>query len=159
MSASEVIRLAVSLILVVGGLFVVRRWSRSGRPGRRVSGHSRVPIRIVGRVGISRGVNVAVVEVDNHRFLVGAGEHGVNLLAELAPRPDTETAVDDISFDPSTLDHHSAFATDGEPRDHMYADALTDTSASNQPRMGLVARLQHTTLRTSGTSRPRATPL
>jgi flagellar biogenesis protein FliO len=140
MSASEILRLSVSLLVLVGGLLVVRRWSRNGgRPSRRLAGSTRTPIRVTGRAGITRHASVAVVEVDGLRFLVGAGEHGVNLLAEL-PTPL------DLGGVPDTVDLVST------------PDVLTDPSASDQPRMGLVARLQRSTLRTADTSRPRADP-
>ena len=148
MSAAEIVRLAVSLVVLIGGLLIVRRWSRNGRPGRRVSGAGRVPIRITGRAGIARGAQVAVIEVGRQRFLVGAGEHGVNLLAEL-PSSDPLDAPDtvDLAEHPDPFDPHGA---DG------VTDAFTDPNASIQPRMGLVARLQRSTLRTADTSRPRA---
>ena len=150
MSPSEIVRLTVSLVVLVGGLLVVRRWSRGGRTGRRTGGAGRVSIRIAGRAGIARGAHVAVVEVGRQRFLVGAGEHGVSLLAELppsaesAPPPDTVDLADLDDVDDRFL------GADGA------ADPLMDPSVSIQPRMGLVARLQRSTLRTAGTSRPRA---
>src|SRR5262245_28547202 len=94
MSASEILRLSVSLIVLVGGLLVVRRWSRNGgRPSRRLAGTVRTPIRVTGRAGITRHASVAVVEVGGQRFLVGAGEHGVNLLAELPTPGDGDAPV------------------------------------------------------------------
>jgi flagellar biogenesis protein FliO len=146
MSVSEILRLSVSLIVLVGGLLVVRRWSRNGgRPTRRLAGSARTSIRITGRAGITRHSTVAVVEVDGQRFLVGAGEHGVNLLAELPPTVD---GVEPGSTTPVTAD----------TLDLSDPDALTDPSAPIPPRMGLVARLQRSTLRTADVSRPRADP-
>jgi flagellar biogenesis protein FliO len=170
MSASEVIRLTVSLVLVVGGLVVVRRWSRGGRPARRANGGVRVPVRIVGRAGINRGASVAVIDVADRRFLVGAGERGVNLLAELSPGPGVpgsgagRGSVEHLTLDDvtgSTPTDDDLTVEDGSDDDllHEYSDALTDLSPSSRPRMGLVARLQQSTLRTSATSRPRGRPL
>jgi flagellar biogenesis protein FliO len=147
MSASELVRLTVSLAVLLGGLLIVRHWSRGGRSGRRVSGSGRVPIRIAGRAGIARGAHVAVVEVDGQRFLVGAGEHGVSLLAELPSTADAGAGRDTVDLAELEGDD---FTADRTP------DPLMDPSVSIQPRMGLVARLQRSTLRTAGTSRPRA---
>jgi flagellar biogenesis protein FliO len=151
MSASEILRLSVSLVVLIGGLLVVRRWSRSGRPGRRVVGGTRVPIRIAGRAGIARGAHVAVIDVDGRRYLVGAGENGVTLLAELA------LSTDGLGV-PETLSPFHDPAVGDDLTDDDITDAFTDPNASIPPRMGLVARLQRSTLRTADTSRPRAHP-
>jgi flagellar biogenesis protein FliO len=161
MSAPEILRLSVSLVVLVGGLLVVRRWSRNGgRPSRRLAGSTRTPIRVTGRAGITRHASVAVVEVGRQRFLIGAGEHGVNLLAELPAPADGTGAADtadtvDLSVQSSPLDE--ATLPDLAPTgDAGHLDTLTDPSASHSPRMGLVARLQRSTLRTADASRPRA---
>jgi flagellar biogenesis protein FliO len=167
-SVSEVIRLAVSLVLVVGGLVVVRRWSRGGRPTRRANGGVRVPVRIVGRAGLARNASVAVIDVADRRFLVGAGERGVNLLAELSPgsspppgagHASGDLALDDVTDRVTLADDLAVEDGPDERLLHDYSDALTDLSESSRPRMGLVARLQQSTLRTSGTSRPRGRSL
>jgi flagellar biogenesis protein FliO len=157
MSASEILRLSVSLVVLLGGLLVVRRWSRTGgRPTRRLAGTTRTPIRVTGRAGITRHASVAVVEVGDQRFLVGAGEHGVNLLAELptpadgAGVPDTVDLTALAAADPTTF---ADLVGDAAP-----TDVLTDPSAPISPRMGLVARLQRSTLRSADSSRPRADP-
>jgi flagellar biogenesis protein FliO len=158
MSASEILRLSVSLVVLVGGLLVVRRWSRTGgRPGRRIAGMSRVPIRVAGRAGITRHAHVAVIEVGRQRFLIGAGEHGVNLLAEL-PTPVDGAGVPemvDLAAVAASLGH-SEIPDLVPTADAGHPDALTDPSAPIPPRMGLVARLQRSTLRSADASRPRA---
>lgn len=86
----------------------------------------------VGRLQISdkavlgKNVWVAVVEVDAKRFLVGAGESGVGLISELEalPEPVEEPATDEATTEPQ--------------------NGITE-----QPRMGLVRRLQLMTVRSS----------
>jgi len=74
-------------------------------------------LRVGAKASLGKSLWVAVVEVDGRRFLVGVADHGINLVAELDP-------VDD----PNGSD------TDADP----------DTP---NPRMGLVKRLQHLTVR------------
>lgn len=75
----------VPTLLVIAVLLLARRVV-GGRGLARSTGR----IRVVERSGVTRGAAVAVVEVDARRFLIGATEHGVNLLSELGPRPAVE---------------------------------------------------------------------
>lgn len=73
-------RLLPSMVVIIGALLVLRRWGRRGvRP--------ETAVRVVGRTGVTRGAVVAIVEVGAQRYLVGAGEDGVRLLAELEAAP------------------------------------------------------------------------
>ncbi len=51
------------------------------RPGARAA----PPLRVAARAALGRAATVALVEVDGRRFLVGAGERSLELLAELEP--------------------------------------------------------------------------
>jgi hypothetical protein len=53
--------------------------------GRRGGGQAAPALRVTARAPLGRGGAVAVVEVDGRRFLVGAGERSLELLAELDP--------------------------------------------------------------------------
>ncbi len=72
-----IVRLLLSTGVVVGGLLALRWWSS------RATGRGRGAIKVVARAGLSRSTAVAVIDVGQHRYLIGAGEHSVNLLAEL----------------------------------------------------------------------------
>ena len=52
---------------------------------RRGGGTSAPLLRVTARASLGRSTCVVVVEVDGRRFLVGAGERGPELLAELEP--------------------------------------------------------------------------
>ncbi len=52
--------------------------------GRRGGGATAPALRVAARAALGRSA-VAVVEVDGRRFLVGAGERPLTLLAELSP--------------------------------------------------------------------------
>jgi flagellar biosynthetic protein FliP len=80
-------RLLASLGLIVGGLLAARWWFGRGRAG------TPCPPRVLGRAGIARGAAVVVVEVDDRRFLLGAGEHGVSLLSELDAEREPQAPV------------------------------------------------------------------
>lgn len=138
---------AVTLVMA-GGLVLAARASRGGRPGSGV--------RVTGRHGISKGATVAVVEVDGRRFLVGAGDQQVALLAELEPAPDAEEATD---ADPATAADRDAGArarTTAERLGAALASAhrharrphRTGPSTTPGPRIGPLDRLRAMTVRT-----------
>ncbi len=164
MTAADIVRLVVSLVLVVGGLFVLRWWSQRGRGRslRRPTMVGRVPIRVIGRAGLARGASVAVIEVGTQRFLVGASEHSVSLLSELpisehlesrapasAPRSQPSGEADaDAGFDLAGGDVAIKLLDSSDGPLHSFTDAPSSfTDAHSGPRMGLVARLQQMTLR------------
>lgn len=125
-------RLLPSLALIVGALLLLRRWSRRAGGGVRPGGG----VRVLSRTGVARGAVLAVVAVGERRFLVGAGDHGVSLLGELA-------AAD--------LDPREPGATELEPAVTPSAPAhATDWRAPtlDRPWMGLVDRLRAMTVRT-----------
>lgn len=74
-------RLLPTLALIVGALLAVRWYAQRARG----AGGTTNSVRILARAGVSRGATVAVVETAGRRFLVGAGDHGVQLLSELDP--------------------------------------------------------------------------
>lgn len=50
-------------------------------------------VSVLGRTALSRTAVVAVVRVGDRRLLVGAGEHGVNVLTELDPEGRTDAVT------------------------------------------------------------------
>ncbi len=59
----------------------------------RRGGAGRTPaLRVTARAALGRAASVAVVEVDGRRFLVGAGERALELLAELEPASESPAA-------------------------------------------------------------------
>ncbi len=108
-----------ALVIVFGAPVAIwwyMRRSRKGAVGR---------LQISDKAVLGKNVWVAVVEVDDKRFLVGAGESGVGLISELEALPET---VAEPAEEPAT-----------EP-----TNGITE-----QPRMGLVRRLQLMTVRSS----------
>jgi flagellar biogenesis protein FliO len=120
-------RMAPPLALIVGSLLLLRRWASKGRGGVGTGP------RVLGRTGVTRNAVVAVVDAGGRRFLVGAGDHGVNLLAE--------------------LDQDASALGEGETID-LVTNAETDSAparpafAIDRPWMGLIHRLQQMTVRT-----------
>ncbi len=53
-------------------------------------------LRVSSRTALTRNGVIAVVETDGRRFLVGATDHGINLLTELA-HPDDEPNTEEPS--------------------------------------------------------------
>ena len=96
-----------ALAVVVGIPLGIWWWLKRGGKAGVTPG-----VRVTAKAGLGRNTFVAVVTADQRRFLVGTGENGVNLLAELDPEEAMELPP-------------------GE----------TDTDA-NRPGMGLIRRLQ-----------------
>jgi flagellar biogenesis protein FliO len=88
------------------------RKTRSAGPNR---------LRITDKAALGKSTWVAVIEVDDHRFLVGAGESGVGLISELEALPE-------VAEDPAE-------------------DTDTANGITEQPRIGLIRRLQLMTVR------------
>jgi flagellar biogenesis protein FliO len=161
-----VLRLAVSLGLVIGGLLAVKRF------GRRTGRSARGAITVEARAGLAKGASVAVVTVAGQRFLLGVSEHAVSLVAELAADHPLDSTV---SPAPHTADHiaaehqqhraldqpvdlRSPVVAQDAPFDEWDLDALSgalEHGTTSGPRNGLVNRLQRMTLR-SATSPDRA---
>lgn len=75
---------------VIGVLFLLVVFSAPWWIRRLRSSAPEETLRVVGRTAISRNAVVAVIRVGDRRLLVGAGEHGVNVLTELEPEERTE---------------------------------------------------------------------
>ncbi len=88
---------------------------------RKTRGTTSNRLRVSDKAALGKNTWVAVVEVDDKRFLVGAGETGVGLISELEALPEEEPATDAA---PSDLN-----------------------GSTEQPRIGLVRRLQLMTVR------------
>ena len=145
------IALVVVLGLVVAAPMLLRRAQRGAGDG----------LRILARTAITKGSVVAVVTVDHRRMLIGAGDRGIQLLAELdvvAPDGDPTTTTSD---DGSTIVHHaSTTGTDwtGGPGADARTALASPADAGIGPGIGLVDRLRAMTVRTPTAGRPIRVP-
>lgn len=125
----------------------MRWWA--GRTGNRARG----AIRVVARAGIARSSTVAVIEVGAKRYLVGAGEHSVNLIAELDDSVDIgESIPPGVRADPETADRrHTQTKVGGEHVAQPIVMSVEGPALGSDtrvgPRIGLVARLRRMTTR------------
>lgn len=78
---------AISTMLLFVGAPLVIWWIRRKRPGMAAG------LRVSSRTALTRNGVVAVVESDGRRFLVGATDHGINLLTELDRTPEHDLDV------------------------------------------------------------------
>ena len=100
---------------------------------RRTRGTKPNRLRISDKAALGKNTWVAVVEIDDKRLLVGAGESGVGLISELEALPEpAEESVEEP-------------ATDAVPVTET-ASALPN-GITEPPRIGLVRRLQLMTVR------------
>lgn len=107
--------LAIVLGLPLGVWWWMRRGGKVGvNPG----------VRVTAKAGLGRNTFVAVVTADDRRFLVGTGETGVTLLAELEAEEAPDVPLLDLDME------------------------------ANRPGMGLVRRLQRHGMVPSAAAQP-----
>jgi flagellar biogenesis protein FliO len=136
-------------------------------------------LRVLGRTALHKGAVVAVVAVGERRFVLGAGEKGVQLLTELAPVADedvlghatvTTSASTSAATTSSTHSLISPGRTDAVTTPDVPAGPAEDALAAllgppgsagttAGPGIGLVDRLRSMTVRTTPTGRPIRVPL
>lgn len=109
-----------ALVVVFGAPLGLWLWLRRGRTGRQQR-----RLHISDKVALGKNQWAAVLTVDERRFLIGAGESGLGLLSELEPVVAETAAITSGDMDTPPAPTH----------------------AHEQPRMGLVERLQHMTVR------------
>ena len=137
------VRLALGGAVLVAALFALR-WAQT----RGMTARGGPQLRVVGRTGLTRTSLLAVVAVDDRRFLVGAGDHGVQLLSELDPVGEDATAgpgtapAPDRLVDAEELLEPAPTVLPFPPRTHG-PGALDDG-----PRTGPLDRLRAMTVRT-----------
>lgn len=136
--AGMVVRLLASLGLVVGALLLARRYL--ARSGRLTGGHG---LRVIARAALTRSSAVAVVEVDGRRFLVGASEQGVRLVATLEDAPAATGPADAGQAAEAVSTAAGTFGRSG---------VLTSRSAPSGGQ-GVLARLREMTVRRPGAAR------
>jgi flagellar biogenesis protein FliO len=136
---------------------------------RRMKAAAPDGLRVLGRTALHKGAVVAVVAVGDRRFVLGAGERGVQLLSELPaakpPAPElARTERADRVAVPST-DRTDAVVEPSMPTgsDEEALEALLgppgSAGATAGPGIGLVDRLRAMTVRTTPTGRPIRVPL
>ena len=129
MSGSDIVSNVVpALMVVLGTPLAIWFWAKRGRSDGTAK------LRITERAALGKGLWVAVVTVDERRYLVGAGEGSVRLIAELEP-PAAEISQSSETQDADSANIDAQFAS------------LTNGMTPG-PRNGLIERLQHMTLRT-----------
>jgi flagellar biogenesis protein FliO len=137
------VRLILATLLICGAWFGVRHHSRRRR------GDARRQLEVLARLGLAKGVSVAVVRIADRGLVLGVSDKGVSLVTELSGealdeivaaaggRPDTSRPEVEPESEPEPAQ---------QPR-HLF-DARSTTHAEIGPRKGLVQRLQKMTLRT-----------
>ena len=125
------------LLVIVGALLLLRRFAQRGRAGTDTG------IRVLARTGVTRSAVVAVVQVAERRFLLGAGDAGVRLLAELPAADPGDPLHPAHPRNPGA--HQALLASNDERADEAQ---LRSTPLPDRPRMGLYRQLQTLTVRT-----------
>ena len=125
-----------ALMIVIGAPLGIWLWTRRSRNS------SVNRLRITDKAALGKSLWVAVVEIDDQRFLVGAGDGSVGLISQLADaEPVAESAIEE--------------AADVDLESPSLLSTITN-GINERPRMGLIQRLQRLTLRTpqSSSTRP-----
>ncbi|WP_432493409.1 flagellar biosynthetic protein FliO [Kineococcus gypseus] len=92
---AALLRTSVSLVAVLGLLWLIARWLRRSR----AAGAAREGVEVLSRVGVGAKAGVAVVRVGERALVVGVTEQRVTLLTEapveeLLPEPAPEPEPD-----------------------------------------------------------------
>ena len=150
---------------------------------RRLKAAAPDAVRVVGRTALHKSAVIAVVAVGDRRLLVGAGERGVHLLAELDPA--SASSTDDVvgtcldvgGLSATTTTTHEDLGTAMLPARRMDVSSGVSTTDTRSvpdvltglelvpatspvgPRIGLVDRLRAMTVRTPVQGRPLRVPL
>ena len=132
------VRLILATLLICGAWFGLRHHSRRRR------GDARRQLEVLARLGLAKGVSVAVVRIAGRGLVLGVSDKGVSLVAELSGEALEEVAAAAGGRrDPSGPELEPEPA---EPPSHLF-DARSTTHAEMGPRTGLVQRLKKMTLR------------
>lgn len=141
------IRIIAATLLLGVAWFLVRRYSTRAR------GDSRRQVQVLARLGLARGVSVAVVRVAGKGFLLGLSDKGVSLVAQLDPEDLEALAVAPEELPEAPTVHAPAAPADVPDALHalLHQPLLQQAGSSIplSPRMGLVQRLRRMTLRTN----------
>jgi flagellar biogenesis protein FliO len=139
-----VVRLVLGGGVLLGALFALR-WAQS----RGMTARGGPELRIVGRTGLTRTSLVAVVAVDDRRFLVGASDGRVDLLAELDPilDLDREAAALHANEGLAPFSAPAQFGVQHDSTTHPLGVHRTDATIDG-PRIGPLDRLRMMTVRT-----------
>ncbi|MEM9610065.1 MAG: flagellar biosynthetic protein FliO [Actinomycetota bacterium] len=147
-STGALIRLVVSVAVLVVALLAVKRWAdRSG-------GRSRSGLRIVARVPITRGSSVALVELGDRHYLVGAAEQGVTLIDRLEAEDVRALGLGGQEEPAPSPDRTIAAGGIDPPAPGSLAFVDITTGRSDGPGIGPLERLRRMTLRAPGRVRP-----
>ncbi|MEA2532895.1 MAG: flagellar protein FliO/FliZ [Actinomycetota bacterium] len=133
------VRLILATLLICGAWFGVRHHSRRRR------GDARRQLEVLARLGLAKGVSVAVVRIADRGLVLGVSDKGVSLVAELSGESLDEVVAGQLRGRPDTSGPELEPEPAEQPR-HLF-DARSTTHADMGPRTGLVQRLQKMTLR------------
>jgi flagellar biogenesis protein FliO len=133
------VRLILATLLICGAWFGVRHHTRRRR------GDARRQLEVLARLGLAKGVSVAVVRIADRGLVLGVSDKGVSLVAELSGES-LDEVVAAAGGHPDTSEPEREPEPAQQPR-HLF-DARSTSHAEMGPRKGLVQRLQKMTLRT-----------
>jgi flagellar biogenesis protein FliO len=154
-------RLILATLLVGGAWFGVRHHARRRR------GDARRQLEVLARLGLAKGVSVAVVRIAGRGLVLGVSDKGVSLVAELSGEALDEVVAAagghlDTSEPESEPESEAELPPESGQQPRHLSDARSTTHAEMGPGTGLVQRLQKMTLRTNlpaTTGRPALRPV
>ena len=130
--------------LVVGTLMISGAWLGVRRYARRRATEGRKQLQVLARLGLAKGVSVAVVRIADRGLVLGVSDKGVSLVAELASQD-----LEDVAAIPAGATPQPAASPAPQAAPQVVRGLLDEPRSSGDPRMGLVQRLQRMTLRTN----------
>lgn len=128
MDVIVILRMVLALACVLGLLwFIGRRTGARGPAARRAPA-----VTLIGRQSLGGRSAVALVEVAGRRLVLGVGEQGVTLLAEV--EMPTPTDADRVALDTAELERLlDPIAGPLDPRDDIPVTTLQSSPAARKP--------------------------
>src|SRR5947209_19796405 len=143
------VRLILATLLICGAWFGVRHHTRRRR------GDARRQLEVLARLGLAKGVSVAVVRIADRGLVLGVSDKGVSLVAEIASQDLEDMAGVPTGGAPQPAASPVLQAAP-QVAPQVVKGLLDESRSSGDPRMGLVQRLQRMTLRTNVPGSPGA---
>lgn len=142
MTWSLMLRLILSLAVIIGGLLAVKWWGLRGNTRMR-------GIKVVARSPLGRNASVAVLDVAGRRYLIGAAEQSVNLIAELDPDVELGMVTSSPDSDPTSTEPVNSGPVGARSTSRPGVDGSSPGAFRQRemPRIGFLAQLRRYTTR------------
>jgi len=125
-TAAMLARVAFSLAVVVGLMWVLAKFMRGKSAAQRSTGS----LSVVTRLSVGRRSSIAVLAVGDRHLVVGVTDEHINLLADLPAPPEVIEAVADPRRTTIDLAATTPIALSGSANELLAIDSITSLSTA-----------------------------